>query len=41
VLVSNTCNFLAESIDDRIFVGHAARIVWVSNACSVLGRRHR
>jgi len=32
---------LAEGIDDRILVGHAARIVWVSNACKMLGRRHR
>jgi len=33
--------FLEENIDDRIFVGHAAGLVCVSNACSVLGGRHR
>jgi len=32
---------LAESIDDRILVGHAARILWVFNVCTDLGRNHR
>ena len=32
---------LAESIDDKILLGHAARILWVLNACTDLGRNHR
>jgi hypothetical protein len=39
MLVSNTCNLLAESIDGRIFVGYVARIMSVSNACNLFGRK--
>jgi hypothetical protein len=34
-------NFLPESIDDSILVGHVARIKCVSNICDLFGRKHR
>jgi hypothetical protein len=33
-------NVMAEIIDDMISIVHVARIVLVSNACNIFGRKH-